>query len=268
MTTSYLSVDGGRVAYEVTGEGPLVVCVPGIGDVRQVFRHPVPALVAAGYRVATMDLRGHGDSDATMIEYGDVATARDLLALIDHLADGPAIVVGSSMGASVAVIAASERPDAISGMALVGPFVRGTLTGFAGLMTRLALTKPWGPAFWASYYKKFYPGRPPADLAQHIDLISRSMRRPGHWAAFRRTAFSGHEEAAARVGSVDKPALVVMGEKDPDWKDPVAEARWVAGALHAETLLVPDAGHYPMAEYPDTVNPAIVAFADSVSARA
>src|SRR5215217_1287179 len=107
MTTSYLGVDGGRIAYEVTGTGPLVVCVPGMGDVRQVFRHMAPALVAAGYRVATMDLRGHGDSDATMAEYGDAATARDLLALIAHLG-GPAIVVGNSMGAGAAVIAAAE----------------------------------------------------------------------------------------------------------------------------------------------------------------
>jgi pimeloyl-ACP methyl ester carboxylesterase len=94
------------------------------------------------------------------------------------------------------------------------------------------------------------------------------MRRPGHWKAFQRTAFSGHTEAAARVASVDKPALVVMGERDPDWKDPAAEARWVAGAVRGELMLVPDAGHYPMTEYPQTVNPAIVAFADKVSARA
>jgi pimeloyl-ACP methyl ester carboxylesterase len=172
------------------------------------------------------------------------------------------------MGAGVAVIAAAEAPDAISGMALAGPFVRGGPAGFARTMMRLALMKPWGPGFWASYYKKFYPGRPPADLKQHIDLISQSMRRPGHWKAFQRTAFAGHADAAARVGAVDKPTLVVMGEKDPDWTDPAAEARWVADALHGELMLVPDAGHYPMTEYPETVNPAIVAFADKVSARA
>jgi pimeloyl-ACP methyl ester carboxylesterase len=267
MTTSYLDVDGGRVAYEVTGEGPLVVAVPGMGDVRQIFRHTAPALAAAGYRVAVMDLRGHGDSDATMAGYGDEPTARDLLALIAHLG-GPAIVVGNSMGAGAAVLAATEAPAAISGLVLVGPFVRGGPTGFVKAMFRLALLKPWGPAIWKSYYKKFYPGRPPADLAAHIDLIAASMRRPGHWAAFQRTASAGHAEAAARVAAVDVPALVVMGERDPDWKDPAAEARWVAGAVRGETLLVPDAGHYPMTEYPEIVNPAVVAFADRVSARA
>jgi pimeloyl-ACP methyl ester carboxylesterase len=267
MTTSYLNVDGGRVAYEVAGEGPLVVAVPGMGDVRQIFRHTAPALRAAGYRVAVMDLRGHGDSDATMSEYGDAPTARDLLALIAHLG-GPAIVIGNSMGAGAAVIAAAEAPETISGLVLVGPFVRNGPAGLALALFKLALRKPWGPGVWKSYYKRFYPGRPPADLAAHIDLIAASMRRPGHFAAFQRTAFSGHAEAATRVGDVRAPALVVMGEKDPDWKDPAAEARWVAEAVRGETLLVPDAGHYPMTEYPETVNPAIVAFADKVSARA
>ncbi len=77
MTTSYetstqfLQRPEGRIAYDVTGEGPLVICAPGMGDVRQVYRFLVPRLVEAGYRVATMDLRGHGESDTTFTAYGD-----------------------------------------------------------------------------------------------------------------------------------------------------------------------------------------------------
>lgn len=268
MTTSYLSVDGGRIAYEVSGTGPLAVCVPGMGDVREVYRHTVPALVAAGYRVAAFDLRGHGESGTTFAAFDDPAAARDLLALIGHLG-GPAVVLGSSMGSAAAVLAAAERPAAITGFVLLGPFVRTGAGGFVMLMAKLALMKPWGPAFWRSYYKKFYPGRPPADLADHIARIGRSLARPGAWKAFQRTAFAGHDESAAAVGRVrGVPTLVVMGEKDPDWKDPAGEARWIAGALNGELLLVPDAGHYPMAEYPEIVNPAIVSFVDRVAARA
>jgi pimeloyl-ACP methyl ester carboxylesterase len=268
MTTSFLDVDGGRIAYEVSGSGPLVVCVPGMGDVRQVYRSTVPALVAAGYRVAAFDLRGHGESDTTFGAYDDPAAARDLLALVEHL-DGPAVVLGSSMGAAAAVLAAVERPAAIAGFVLLGPFVRGTLSGVTGVMTKLALLKPWGPAFWKSYHKKFYPGRPPADLAGHIDLIGRSQARPGAWKAFRRTAFSGHNESATVVDRVrGVPTLVVMGDKDPDWKDPVGEGRWVAETLNADLLLVPGAGHYPMAEYPEVVNPAVVEFVGKIAPRA
>ena len=64
-STALLSRPDGRIAYDATGEGPLVVCVPGMGDVRSVYRFLAAALAQAGYRIATMDLRGHGGSDAT-----------------------------------------------------------------------------------------------------------------------------------------------------------------------------------------------------------
>src|ERR1700690_2074417 len=122
QTTAYLSRPDGRVAYDVAGHGPLVVLVPGMGDLRGAYRFLAPALRDAGYRVACTDLRGHGDSDATFASYGDVETAGDILALIEELG-GPATVVGNSMGAAAATIAAAEQPDLVSGLVLVGPFV-------------------------------------------------------------------------------------------------------------------------------------------------
>ncbi len=52
---------GGRIAYDIVGRGALVVCVPGMGELRSSYRYTVPARTEAGLRVATMDLRGHGD---------------------------------------------------------------------------------------------------------------------------------------------------------------------------------------------------------------
>jgi len=60
--TEFLDVAGGRIAYDVTGEGPLVVLSHGIGDRRQAYRFLAPKLAQAGYRVANADLRGHGES--------------------------------------------------------------------------------------------------------------------------------------------------------------------------------------------------------------
>src|ERR671920_778598 len=100
MTRSLQRPDG-RIAFDVTGSGPLVVCVPGMGELRSSYRHNVDRWVTAGYRVATMDLRGHGDSDTTFSRYDDVATGTDVLALIEELG-GPAVVVGNSMGAGAA----------------------------------------------------------------------------------------------------------------------------------------------------------------------
>jgi pimeloyl-ACP methyl ester carboxylesterase len=111
-------------------------------------------------------------------------------------------------------------------------------------------------------------GRPPADLAQHLGRIADSMRRGDHWRSFVQTSRTDHAPAEACLADVRVPALVVMGEKDPDWSDPVAEAHFVAGAVRGELLLVPGAGHYPMVEYPEIVNPAVVAFASRVYALA
>ena len=60
--TEFLDIKGGRVAYDVTGTGPLIVLAHGLGDHRQSFRFLAPELVRAGYRVAAADMRGHGES--------------------------------------------------------------------------------------------------------------------------------------------------------------------------------------------------------------
>ena len=60
--TEFLDDPGGRIAYDVTGSGPLVVLSHGIGVRRQDYRFLAPILAQAGYRVASADLRGHGES--------------------------------------------------------------------------------------------------------------------------------------------------------------------------------------------------------------
>ena len=266
--TVYLERPEGRIAYDVAGEGPLVICVPGMGDVRSVFRFLASGLVEAGYRVATMDLRGHGDSDTTFVAYDDVAAGTDVLALAGELG-GPAILVGNSMGAGAATWAAAERPELVAGLVLVGPFVRNAPVGrLAMLGFRAGLLRPWGPAVWNAYYAKLYPGRPPADLDEHRARIRASLRRPGAWLAFAATTHTSHAPVEARLDEVEAPALVVMGERDPDFPDPAAEANLIAERLGAEILMVPGSGHYPQAEFPEIVTPAVAAFCADVARRA
>lgn len=259
--TRYLERPGGRVAYDVRGEGPLVVCVPGMGDLRSVFRFVIPGLAAAGYRVASMDLRGHGDSDVTFDAYDDVAAATDVLALIRELGGGPAVIVGNSMGAGAAVWAAAEDPGVVRGLVLIGPFVRNAPVGRgAEFAFRLALKRPWGPAAWNAWYARLYPGRKPADLDAHRARIRASLREPGRWDAFIATTRTSHAPAEARLDEVTGPALVVMGGADPDFPDPAAEAAFVARRLRGRVLMVPGAGHYPHAETPEVVVPAVLEF--------
>ncbi len=258
--TRFLDRPSGRVAYDVTGEGPPVVCAPGMGDLRSVYRFVVPGLVDAGYSVATMDLRGHGESDATFSSYDDAATGGDLLALADKLGE-PAVLVGNSMSAGSAVVAAAESPTSVAGLVLIGPFVRDAPVSAATMLAfRLALLRPWGRAAWLGYYERQYPGRRPDDLDEHLKRIKKSLRRRGHWAAFAQTTRTSHGPAEARLSDVRAPSLVIMGERDRDFRDPEGEARFVAERLGGRIVMVPDAGHHPQAEFPEVVTPAVVSF--------
>jgi pimeloyl-ACP methyl ester carboxylesterase len=266
-TVSYLSRPGGRIAYRLQGEGSglHVVCVPGMGDLSSVYRFVVPHLVDAGFQVAVMDLRGHGDSDATFASYDDVAAGGDVLALIQNLG-GPAVVLGNSMGAAAAAWAAAESPADVAGLVLIGPFVRNPPTSRLALLAfRLVLLRPWGRSAWRIYYASQYPGRRPPDLNDHLRRLEENLRRSGHWRAFVRTTHTSHAPVESRLSQVVAPTLVIMGERDRDFADPAGEARLIAERLQGEVLLVPQAGHYPQAEYPEIVAPAIVSFVRRVS---
>jgi len=258
--TQYLDRGSDVIAFDVRGEGPLVVAVPGMGDLRATYRFLAPELVAAGYRVATFDLRGHGESGVGFDRFDDVAAASDIVALIEHLG-GPAHVVGNSMGAGAAVIAAADRPDLVDRLVLTGPFVRNvpTAPGMSSLM-RVALLRPWGPRVWRIFHRKMFANQVPADDASYRDDLMASLTRPGAWRALQHTTRTSHQPAADRLDHVKAPTLVVMGTSDPDFKDPVAEAALVAERLHGRVVLVPDAGHYPQAEAPDVVGPAVTEF--------
>jgi pimeloyl-ACP methyl ester carboxylesterase len=267
-TTNHLARPEGRIGYDVAGEGPLVVLVPGMGDLRSAYRFLAPALRDAGHRVACTDLRGHGDSDTTFTSYGDVETAGDILALIEELG-GPAVVVGNSMAAGAAAIAAADNPGLVSALVLVGPFVRnGKVTAIQRALLRVAMARPWAAASWKAYLPKLYAGQKPADFAEYRDTVVGSLRRPGYARAFSLTTRTNHDPAEARLPDVAAPALVVMGELDPDFPDPRAEAAWIAAQLHAEVAMVADAGHYPQSQQPGLTGEAVVRFLAEVEGRA
>lgn len=267
-STRLLQRPGGAVAFEASGDGPLVVCVPGMGDLRSTYRAVQQPLVEAGHRVALTDLRGHGGSAATFAAYGDEPTAGDIEALIDELG-GPAVIVGNSMAAGSAVLVAARRPDLVRGLALIGPFVRDPQTStISRLMTRILLARPWAAAAWRAYLPKLYAGVRPTDFGDHLAAIDGSIRRPGYAAAFLATTRTSHAAAERALGEVDAPALVMMGELDPDFPDPGAEAAWIADRVGGMVVMVPDAGHYPQSQRPDVVVPALTSFLDGLSGRA
>lgn len=264
--TSFLETQGGRLAYDVAGDGPLVIASPGLGDLRTTYRFLAPAVVAAGYRVATVDLRGHGESSVGWPAYGEDAVAADLLALIDHLG-GPAVVVGNSYSGGAAVVAAATRPEAVRGLVLTGAFVRTVPQGVAGRLAGWLVSRsPVGRPIWGAYVPKLYPSGTPDDFATQVATLKANLAEPGRWAAVAATAGADHDTAEAALPRVSAPALVVMGTADPDFPDPAAEANLTAQQLGgpAQVHLVEGAGHYPHTERPDIVTPAVLEFLGSI----
>lgn len=267
--TRHLVRPEGRIGYDVQGSGPLVVLVPGMGELRSSYRYLTPLLVAAGYRVATTDLRGHGDSDASFRSYGDVATADDISALIAELG-GSAVIIGNSLAAGAAVIVAAHHPEQVTGLVLVGPFVRNPpVSVITRTMFRLLMAPLWIASVWKGYMPTLYAGRKPADFAEYREAVIANLRRPGYGQAFSLTSRQAdHDPAEAALGQVAAPTLVVMGERDPDFADPAAEARWIGESLGAQVVMVADAGHYPQSQQPEQTATAVLSFLDRVTSRA
>ena len=267
--TRYLTTPEGRIAYDVRGSGPLVVLVPGMGDLRTSYRFLAPALAAAGYTVATVDLRGHGESDTSFSFYGDIATAADLTALVGELG-GHAVLVGNSLAAGASVIVAAEHPESVTGLVLVGPFVRNPpANALMKALFRAMMTPLWIAPMWKSYLATLTAGAKPADFEQYRASVVASLKRPAYARAFSLTTRqTDHDPAEARLADVTAPVLVVMGERDPDFKDPAAEARWIGETLHGDVVLVPEAGHYPQSQQPEITADAVLGFLARVAPSA
>ncbi|WP_163541115.1 alpha/beta fold hydrolase [Occultella kanbiaonis] len=265
----YLSRPEGRLAYTVTGTGPLVIALPGMGDLRAVYRDLAGPITQAGYRLAVMDLRGHGDSDTTFTTHGDAVTGTDILALADELGES-AVVIGNSMSSSAAAWAAAERPDAVAGIVLLNPFLREPMSNrFARaamrLLYRVMFARPWGAALWGSYYTGLNKITKAPWLDEHVRAIRSSLAEPGRLRSLRHLAVQlDHAEVEVRLPEVAAPALVLIGDHDPDFGSPADELAWATAAIHAEGALIPDAGHYPHAQRPDLVAPAALAFLSKV----
>jgi pimeloyl-ACP methyl ester carboxylesterase len=269
--TEFLDVDGGRIAYDVTGQGPLVVLSHGIGDHRQAYRFLVPMLAQAGYRVANADLRGHGESSMGWASITRTDIAGDLLALIAHLG-GPAVITGHSISGGAATIAAAKRPELVSGIVEINPFTRTQRLSVGGLLRirryRRGITLLTGTqllrnlGLWMRYLDVAYPAKP-ADYAGYMAALAAKLREPGRMAEFMKTGKSTPADAGAQLPSITCPALVIMGTLDPDFADPGAEGDAIVAAMPAglgTVAMVDGAGHYPHAQSPDEVAGLVIPF--------
>ena len=253
--TNFLKQPGGKIAWSLHGEtGPLVIAMPGMGDLRANMESFADTLASRGYRVATLDLRGHGESDTGFADVSAQAIADDALALAAHLDSTPAVFLGSSYTGATAVWVASLHPDRVKAIVLVDPFVREIPPTFLQKLTMaVGLVRPWGPSLWGSYYRSLFKDRAPKDLDARVERVVSNLKEKGRFEALKAMTRTSTAECEAKLGSIAVPALIVMGSKDPDFEDPAAEARLVGERLHGGFAMIDGAGHYPHVEDPGEV---------------
>ena len=116
----------------------------------------------------------------------------------------------------------------------------------------------------AALLQRAVPTRKPDDFASYSARLRANLSEPGRMEALQAMLRASKNASEARLARVTTPALVLMGSKDPDFKDPAGEAAWVAQAVRSEYCLIPGAGHYPQAEFPAETAAVILPFLKSL----
>ncbi|WP_291861593.1 alpha/beta hydrolase [Bradyrhizobium sp.] len=125
-STRTLLANGIEIFMREQGEGPLVVLCHGWPELSYSWRHQIPAIAAAGFRVAAPDMRGFGKTSAPadIDAYSIFDHVGDMVALVHALGEEQAVIVGHDWGAPVAWHAAMFRPDmftAVAGLSVPPP---------------------------------------------------------------------------------------------------------------------------------------------------
>ena len=126
-STRTIAANGIEIFLHEQGEGPLVLLCHGWPELSYSWRHQIPAIAAAGFRVAAPDMRGFGKTSAPaeVGAYSIFDHVGDMVALVEALGEKQAVIIGHDWGAPVAWHAALFRPDiftAVAGLSVPPPF--------------------------------------------------------------------------------------------------------------------------------------------------
>ena len=276
----YADLGDVRLHYVEAGEGPLVLLLHGFPQFWYQWRHQVPALVEAGFRVVAPDMRGYNLSDKPpgVRAYRVELLARDVERLIPACGERTAAVVGHDWGAIAAWIAVMRHPERVEKLAILN--VPHPARFLDGLLSPMQLLR--------SSYVFFFqiprlpeeviragdfallrsvlgrdPVRPGALTAEDIERYIEAIARPGTLTAtinYYRALLRYPGETRALLQRVEAPVLVIWGERDRFLSRRLAEPPhlWVPNLVHVKCL--PDASHWVAEDCPLEVNTLLLDF--------
>jgi epoxide hydrolase 4 len=271
--------DGVRLHYVEAGEGPLVLLLHGFPEFWYAWRHQIPALAQAGWRVVAPDMRGYNLSDKPLgwRAYGIDTLTGDIADLIRDLGEERAYVVGHDWGAAVAYATAMSHPEVVQRLAILNaPHPARMLEG---LRTLRQLRKSWYmfvfqlPVLpehalardgFSLAKRTLRDGSAPGsfsdeDLARYVDAWS----QPGALTAminYYRAVFRQSPRAhTARIRTIEAPTLVIWGQRDRHLGAELAEpSRSLVPDVRVERLA--QAGHFVQHDAPERVNELLAGF--------
>jgi pimeloyl-ACP methyl ester carboxylesterase len=145
-----------------------------MGDLRAQYRHLRPALVATGYRVVTMDVRGFGETTAEWDDYSARAVGKDALG------KSGAVILGNSFAAGSALWTTREEPSRVRGVVLLGPIVRDLeIAPTVMLAFQVGFGGPWRHAFWTAYWHALFVTHRPTDHADYRARLLENISEEG-----------------------------------------------------------------------------------------
>lgn len=287
----FVAANGSRFHVAEAGRGPLVVLLHGFPQFWWAWRHQIPPLAEAGYRVAAMDLRGCGASDKPPRGYDTVTLTSDVAGVVRGLGASEAVVVGHDWGAWVAWAMPALEPGVTRG---IGVLAMGHPLTMRADMVRprqsvvlagmLASRLPW----WAErrlsrggvvrLLERGWGDGAPDDEAteryQRATLLPSAAHTALHYlrttpllAGGKTGPRSGRKLLRSLAGPVTVPVLQMHGSRDP-WvsaRAAAASRTRVTGALTARML--PGAGHFLPEEAPTAVTAALLEWLSGTALR-
>ena len=283
-----VSANGIRFHIAEAGTGPLVLLLHGFGQYWRAWRHQLPVLAEAGFRVVAPDLRGYGDTDKTPRGYDAFTLAADVAGLVRSLGERDAILVGHGYGGVTAFDTAVMKPAQVRGVvAIAAPHPvrmarirrpvradrygrllawaavpgwpeRHLVAGNAALLERIVRSQS-GPAWLSS-----------PDFRETMPKMRQAIRVPGaargacehlRWVARSPWRTDGHRHRDMLATPITVPVLHVIGDADRFTPaSSLADARELCAGWYTMCTMR-GVGHYPAEEAPDTVTELIAQLA-------
>lgn len=265
-------VQGYRIAYLDAGQGPPVVLVHGFGGSMWQWEYQQAALSAA-HRVITPDLLGSGLSDKPDLAYTPAELVEFFRGFMEALGIPRATLVGNSMGGGLVIGMALAHPERVDRLILISGLPDGVREKLASPMFRRAVDSRI--PVWIVNLGNWFAGRGLtrtvlSEIVHDPDLLTpaviersyRNRKRPGTIPpilALMRNLPLWEEGFAKHLGEISSPTLIVWGAEDRLFPPKVGQD--LHAVLPNSTFaLIPEAGHIPQWERPETVNPILLKF--------